>query len=284
MEPKERIELAIKYIEENLKSDVRLACAAREAGYSEYHFLRVFKRITRLTPADYIRKRRLSEIAREMERGGRSMSEIAYEYGFNSKENFTRAFKSEHKVLPTDYRSAGNSLKLFEPFITAAPSFEIEPRIETLDPFSLTVFPNEWETAPKFWNVYNCNNLSLRLSGGNIVADYGVGDWDDEKKEFDYYIGIRADEAGGDMSGTITLDIPGGLYAVSSTPAASHTDFVGTIHRTWDYILGVWMPKSPYRCDFSRRYRFETYVEASRTYSEDIYIPIVCRDGLKAPF
>jgi AraC family transcriptional regulator len=34
------------------------------------------------------------------------VSEMAFEYGFNSKENFTRAFISEHHILPTEYSKA----------------------------------------------------------------------------------------------------------------------------------------------------------------------------------
>jgi len=91
----------------------------------------------------------------------------------------------------------------------------------------------------------------------------------------DYVIGVRTDEAVGDISGTMQLEIPGGLYAVIATPPSSHFDFVNTIHRTWGYILNVWMPQSDYRCVCSPQY--ETYAEASRTYSEDIYLPIAKR-------
>lgn len=95
---------AITFIEQNLKNDISLADCAREAGYSEYHFIRVFKEVTGLTPADYIRKRRLTEIIKHM-RPDVPLSEIAFEYGFNSKENFTRAFKAEHHILPTELQT-----------------------------------------------------------------------------------------------------------------------------------------------------------------------------------
>ena len=115
MEYQDHIARVLAYIEANLTAELPLAALARVAGYSEYHFLRVFKEVCRLTPADYIRKRRLSEIAREAADSGRPISSIAFAYGFNSKENFTRAFKTEHCVSPTAYRTAGNSLKLYPP-------------------------------------------------------------------------------------------------------------------------------------------------------------------------
>jgi AraC family transcriptional regulator len=275
MDYKEHIEHALNYIEVNLKSELCLAELAKAAGYSEYHFLRVFKQVTHLTPADYIRKRRLSEIAREIDGNSRAVSDIAFEYGFNSKENFTRAFKAEHNVLPTEYKSAGNSLKLFDRLRLDVPPFEAAPKIITLEGFSLTVFPDpdaENYNPPKFWNMYNCKKLSARLSGGEIVADYGVCAWNNIKKRLEYFIGIKTSDFSEDMPGTQQLEILGGLYAVFTTPPSSHFDFVNTIHRTWDYILNIWLPDSEYKAVCLPQ--FETYVEASRTYSEDIYIPI----------
>ena len=118
----------------------------------------------------------------------------------------------------------------------------------------------------------------MRLSGGKIVADYGVCWWNNEKNRVDYFIGIKTSDANGDITGTSPLEISGGLYAIFATPPTSHFDFVNTIHRTWPYILNVWMPQSEYRCARGYKYQFETYVEASRTYSEDIYIPIERKD------
>ena len=60
------VERALKWIEENLTDDEALsnAALARAAGYSEFHFIRMFREAVRLTPADYVRKRRISEIVR----------------------------------------------------------------------------------------------------------------------------------------------------------------------------------------------------------------------------
>jgi AraC family transcriptional regulator len=94
MDYKTHVMRAINYIENNLKNEIMLTDCARVSGYSDYHFIRVFKEATGLTPADYIRKRRLTEIIKHM-RQDVPVSDMAFEYGFNSKENFTRAFISE---------------------------------------------------------------------------------------------------------------------------------------------------------------------------------------------
>lgn len=106
MDYRKQIEKAIEYIEENLQGDISLEDCARVSGYSTYHFLRVFRDAVGLTPADYVRKRRISEISKEIMRGSQHIAPIAFQYGFNSKENFVRAFKAEHHILPTEYKEA----------------------------------------------------------------------------------------------------------------------------------------------------------------------------------
>lgn len=100
----ERIRWVIACIEKHLTEEWSNAQLAGIAGYSEFHFLRMFRVQTGLTPADYTRKRRLSEVVRRIG-SGRAMSELAFAYGFNSKENFTRAFRREHGILPTEFRA-----------------------------------------------------------------------------------------------------------------------------------------------------------------------------------
>lgn len=273
MDYKEHIARAVEYIEQNLTGDIDLAACAKACGYSKYYFLRVFKEVTGMTPADYIRKRRLSEIAKKIGRGEKYISETAFAYGFNSKENFTRAFKDEHRILPTEYKQAQNSLKLCEPLIFDTKPFAVVPEIINIQDFSLTVYKSDETYPPCFWNKYNARKFSLRLSGGKICEDYGVSIWNIEDNKLDYYIGIRTENAMGDRTGTETLSIPGGMYAVFRTPSATHADFVNTIHRTWDYINNVWLPQSGYRR--TGGYEFECYIEQSREFSEKIYIPIL---------
>ncbi len=164
MEYREHIERVIEYIEENLQGEISLAQCARVSGYSSYHFIRVFKDTVGLTPADYIRKRRISEISREIMQGNRNISDIAFRYGFNSKENFIRAFKTEHHILPTEYKKAQNSLKLYQKFCFVERPFSIVPRILEIQPFFLTVYTCDEESVPNFWNKYNARGLSLKLS------------------------------------------------------------------------------------------------------------------------
>ena len=271
MDYKAQVMQAISYIEENLKNEIALTDCARVAGYSDYHFIRVFKEATGLTPADYIRKRRLTEIIKHM-RQDIPVSEMAFEYGFNSKENFTRAFVSEHHILPTEFKFALNSLKLYEAITFETAPFEVIPELTYLEPFVLTVYKSDEAYPPNFWNKYNSRKWSKKLSGGKACEDYGVSAWNKPENRLDYFIGVKKDIALGDIDDAMDLSVKGGLYAVFETPKTSYYDFVNTIHRTWDYINCEWLPNSGYKRTVG--YDFESYIEESRIYSEKIYIPL----------
>ena len=171
---KEHMARAVEYIEKNLTTEIDLSACANACGYSKYHFLRVFKEVSGMTPADYIRKRRLSEIAKRILKSDDYISEIAFAYGFNSKENFTRAFKDEFRILPTEYRLSQHSLKLCEPLSFEVIPFFVTPKIITISGFSLTVYKSDEDCPPNFWNKYHAKKLSFRLSGGKVCEDFGV--------------------------------------------------------------------------------------------------------------
>lgn len=95
---------AIAYLESNLTQPASVAEAAWRVGYSRYHFTRAFVAITGLTPMAYLRKRRLSEAARQLTHSAKPILEIALDYQFQSQEAFSRSFKQEFGVSPGHYR------------------------------------------------------------------------------------------------------------------------------------------------------------------------------------
>ncbi|MBE7000977.1 MAG: helix-turn-helix domain-containing protein [Ruminococcaceae bacterium] len=266
------MEPIITYIEDHLSEELDNRLLASVSGYSESHFIRLFRQTTGLSPTDYVRKRRITEIVRTVGHENRPLSDVAFFYGFNSKENFTRAFKSEHGILPTEWKHADCSLRLFEPhcFHTTAPVPQIA--LCHLSPFTLRAYDFADTYPPSCWNRYNAEGRSSLLSGGRVVTDYGVMTRGSDGKRSSYAIGIRSEHAQGDKQGTISVAIDGGLYAAFETQAADPISFVATIHHTWDWIFESWLPDNGY----VRRegFEFESYVESSRLYSERIYIPI----------
>ena len=269
------LERIIAHIEANLREDkpnlLDSESLARVAGLSVFHFLREFHSAVGVTAADYIRKRRISEIVKRMGED-RPMSDIAFEYGFNSKENFTRAFKKEHGILPSAYKKADCSLRLYEPFRVSSVDLSVRVSMGYLHTMELTVYRFGSLPPPKCWNLYNSESRSLLLSGGKITPDYGVMKYSHQEKALHYWIGIRTEEAITRENDVERLTIPEGLYAIFETPPATQHAFSGVIRKTWDWIGNVWLPQSGY----ARRdsFELERYAESSKAFTETIFVPI----------
>jgi len=77
---------------------------ARDAHYSRFHFQRVFRQTTGETPSNCRRRLRLERAAHQLLQGDRSVTEIAFESGFDSLEGFSRAFRKAAGVSPSHFR------------------------------------------------------------------------------------------------------------------------------------------------------------------------------------
>jgi len=99
---------AVEYIESHLREPLSLEGMARQGGYSPYHFHRLFHACTGETPATYVRRRRLSEAARDLEQGRGRVLDIALRYQLGSQESFTRAFKPRSASPPGNIAPTGS--------------------------------------------------------------------------------------------------------------------------------------------------------------------------------
>ncbi len=106
---------AVTYLENNLTQPASVSEAAWHAGYSRHHFTRTFLATTGITPADYLRKRRLSEAARTLTQSSKPIIEIALDYQFQSQEAFTRSFRQEFGISPGFFRRRGRLKRLLQP-------------------------------------------------------------------------------------------------------------------------------------------------------------------------
>jgi AraC family transcriptional regulator len=86
--------------------DLKLGLAelAREAGLSPYHFLRVFERLTGVTPHQYVLRTRLRKTAKRLIAEPSKILDIAFDSGFSDLSSFNRAFRAEFGVSPRHFR------------------------------------------------------------------------------------------------------------------------------------------------------------------------------------
>jgi AraC family transcriptional regulator of adaptative response/methylated-DNA-[protein]-cysteine methyltransferase len=85
----------------------RLRDLASRAGMSPYHFHRVFKGVTGVTPRAYAAMHRAIRVRRELEQEGKSVTQAIYDAGFNSGGRFYEASDQLLGMTPTVYRAGG---------------------------------------------------------------------------------------------------------------------------------------------------------------------------------
>ena len=131
---------ALAYIESRLMDEIDMNEAARIACCSEYHFTRMFSFLAGIPLSEYVRKRRLTLAAFEIQEHGAKVINVALKYGYNSPDAFTRAFQNLHGITPSDARSYGHSLKAYPPMtfqLTVKGGKEMKYRIMEKDAFQV---------------------------------------------------------------------------------------------------------------------------------------------------
>lgn len=97
---------AALWIDDNSHAEVDLEQAARQAGLSPFHFLRLFASVLGVTPHQYLVRSRLRHAARLLTDDDIAVTDVAYDVGFGDLSNFVRTFHRAAGVSPTKFRQA----------------------------------------------------------------------------------------------------------------------------------------------------------------------------------
>ena len=111
------IQKSLDYIEENLQTDITAAELADMAGFSLFHYYRLFQQATGLPVMQYILRRRLLHGIHAMAEG-RGKTGAAMDFGFDTYAGFYRAFCREFGATPSDHIAAGRAKKPYRPDLT----------------------------------------------------------------------------------------------------------------------------------------------------------------------
>ncbi|MCL2407494.1 MAG: AraC family transcriptional regulator, partial [Defluviitaleaceae bacterium] len=106
-----RISDAIDFIEKNIAEKIDYTEVAKIACCAVTRFQNMFMFITDITPAEYVRRRRMSLSAKELLGSGIKIIDLSYKYGYESPEAFTRSFKAFHGISPSDVRKFGKYIE-----------------------------------------------------------------------------------------------------------------------------------------------------------------------------
>lgn len=104
------------YIEEHLYEEITPADLAQSSLYSPWYSYRLFVRLLGITPADYIRRLRLSQSALRLRDEPVRVTDVAFEAGFSSVDGYQRAFFREFGCNPREYAENPIPIYLFTPY------------------------------------------------------------------------------------------------------------------------------------------------------------------------
>ena len=155
---------AICYMEEHICENISYAEVAKSVHMSSYNFHRTFSFITGMTANEYIRNRRLTLAATELQTTDIAVIDVAYKYGYESPESFSKAFSRFHGVTPRQAKQKGTKLRLFNPLVIKiileggnVMDYRIEHRESQRFLALVKAFPNESinddndHSIPDFW-------------------------------------------------------------------------------------------------------------------------------------
>lgn len=107
-----QIQDAINWIDGKLTDNLTLKEISNYIGYSEFHTSRKFKEYTGSTLRRYIMLRRLSQAAKELRDKNVRIIDIAFKYGFNSQEAFSKSFFKAFNINPGEYIKTKRAIPL----------------------------------------------------------------------------------------------------------------------------------------------------------------------------
>lgn len=288
------IQTAIKYMEDHLLDAIGLVEVSNYVGISSMYLTKGFQILTGFTLSEYIRNRRLYEAAKELSLKKNKVINIAYKYGYETPESFTKAFTRFHGITPLEAKKSPNLIKKFLPLqieINIKGGNYMDYIVEKRSSFKLIgfskdiSFENSYKEIPLFWDeVYKKNFLNIMkgkaptTSIEEAILKYQIGEFGlcsaEETKpgKFKYYIAGYYHE-GNVPEGLEVIEIPSLEWAkfkcVGPMPKALQD--VNT------RIFKEWLPGNK-EYEIYGKYNIEWYSDdmdnQAKDYHSEIWIPI----------
>lgn len=279
MEWIERLNDAIGYIEEHLADEIDVAVLGKVACCSSYHFQRMFAYMAGMTLSEYIRRRRMSLAAVDIQGQDMKIIDVAAKYGYSSPTAFNRAFQSVHGIAPSAVKSEGVSVKSFPPIqfkITVKGVEEMNYRIETKDAFRITGvsvplhkdIEKNFAVIPSKWQEISMDGTLQRLIGmmdAQPMGVLGVSTCNDTEP-WRYYIAVSSSQAG---EGFEEYLVPSATWAIF--PGEGTNQSIQELERR---IVTEWLPTSGY--EYGNAPDVEVYLNPDPQNAKyEVWIPVV---------
>ena len=280
MEWIDRLNDTITYIEEHLTDKIDYEQLGRIACCSSYHFQRMFAYMAGVPLSEYIRRRRMSLAAVDLQSKGIQVIDVAGKYGYSSPTAFNRAFQSIHGVAPSALKNEGVPVKSFPSIkfkITIKGAEEMEYRIETKRAFRIVGvsvpldkdIEKNFAVIPQKWQEISMDGTLQKLIGMMDTLDtpgvLGVSTCNDAEP-WRYYIAVSTSQ---DNDGLEEYIIPAATWAIFS--GAGTNQSIQELERR---IVTEWLPTSGY--EYGNAPDVEVYLNPDPQNAKyEVWIPVI---------
>ena len=279
MEWIERLNEAIGYIEEHLTGEIDYERLGQIACCSSYHFQRMFTYMAGVPLSEYIRRRKMSLAAVDLQGKSMKIIDVAGKYGYNSPTAFNRAFQSVHGIAPSAVKNEGVSVKSFPPVlfkITVRGVEEMNYRIETKDAFRIVGvsvplekdIEKNFAVIPRKWQETAVNGTLQKLTGlmdTQPMGVLGVSTCNDTEP-WRYYIAVASSQTDRDLE---EYTVPAATWAVF--PGTGTNQSIQDLERR---IVTEWLPTSGY--EYGSAPDVEVYLNPDPQNAQyEVWIPVV---------
>jgi AraC family transcriptional regulator len=282
----ESLQKAIDFMELHLLEEFTIEDVAKEANVSKFHFQRTFSLLTDLSIGEYLRQRRLTLAAQELTTTENKIIDLAYKYGYDTPEAFTKAFRRQHGITPSEARKNKGRLNAYNRLIIQVNLKGAEPmryRIEEKEEFQVVGVKREFSLKndenlkgiPKMWEDVHgdgTNNRLVQLNNGDIKGVLGVcvdKRGGDTGEAIDYWIGT--DYKGELPERFLRLIVPASKWGVFEV----HGPMPEAMQNTWKQIFSEWFPSNGY--EHAGTPELEVYSlenPSNPDYYSEIWIPL----------
>lgn len=192
MEWTEALRSAIDYMEQHLREPITPEDVAAHVYLSPFYLQRGFEIVTGCSVARYLRNRRLYLAALDLAVGKERVIDVAYRYGFETPESFTKAFVRFHGATPTQIKNDHSRIKTFFPFkiaISVQGGEAVDYTVEPMESFQVIGFRREfsyengYREIPGFWDEFQEQYFLPLISGKEpetpvelAICKHGIGE------------------------------------------------------------------------------------------------------------
>jgi AraC family transcriptional regulator len=278
---------SINYMEDNILNEIDYDKIAQCAYSSTFHFQRMFSMLTGFTIGEYIRNRRLTLAAQELSFSNVRVTDIAFKYGYETSEAFTKAFQRLQGVTPSAARESGVKLKSFSRLsiqITMKGDKEMNYRIEEKQAFEVFGISTEindigdkpYIEIPEYWKkcildgtidrIHNDARISKETTVHSTLYNRREGVF---SYMICYHVPVR--DIPDDYE---RLSVPALTWAIFTTGVCP--DGECDIQSIWKLIWTEWFPTSSYEQAIGPEFEM-TYFRGNNTYEQEVWIPVIKR-------